>query len=189
MRGTDAGLIRVALAVAVRSAVTVTVIALVVLTGCSKEQDAIQQPAQPARETPEHRDESAERELAETSYREFVEVLSQADSLPDATRKHHLSKYMIDPQLSHVLKIVKQHKADNIGTYGSTIVRVRDVDIQDGHAVVRDCQDATKTGLRNTMTDKKINRGVASRHIEATLSKGPDGRWRVSEYNLLKGGC
>ncbi|WP_395111469.1 hypothetical protein [Actinomadura sp. SCN-SB] len=96
---------------------------------------------------------------------------------------------MIDPQLSHVLKIVTRHKSDDLATYGSVIVNIRSVDIQNGRASVRDCQDATNSGLRNTRTNKKINRGVPDRHIEATLRKGPDGRWRVSEYNLLKEDC
>ncbi|WP_285497832.1 hypothetical protein [Actinomadura sp. NBRC 104425] len=168
---------------------------LALLSGCTPEQASVTLPKQSAREaqgapgTPSDTAAAPESEAVKSAYRGFVSALERADSLPDATRKQQLATYMIDPQLSRVLEVVKEHKADHLATYGSVIVHINSVSVDGDDATLRDCQDATNAGLRDTRTDKKINRGVRERHVEATLKKGADGRWRVSKHIILGEGC
>ena len=168
---------------------------LALLSGCTGEQASVTLPKQSEREpqgapgTPSNAAATQESEAVKSAYREFVSALERADSLPDTTRKQQLSTYMVDPQLSRVLKVVKEHRKDHLATYGSVIVHINSVSVDGGDATLRDCQDATNAGLRDTRTYKKINRGVRERHVEATLKKGADGRWRVSKHIILGEGC
>jgi len=164
----------------------------VFLSGCTGEQASVTLPKQPEQApstAPSNASTTSESEAVKTAYQDFVSALERADSLPDTTRKQQLSAYMADPQLSRVLKVVKEHKADHVATYGSVIVHINSVSVDRDEATLRDCQDATNAGLRDTRTDKKINRGVRERHVEATLKKGADGRWRVSKHIILGEGC
>jgi hypothetical protein len=167
--------------------------AVLVSAGCQAEEAAVSLPKQPgqagAAGAPSSGTAESESNAVRSAYREFVTALERADSLPDADRKQHLSQYMVDPQLAHVLKAVEQHKADQVTTYGSVIVQINSVQVDKSEAVLRDCQDARYAGLRSTRTGKKINRGIEKRHVQATLKKGPDRRWRVSKHILLGEGC
>lgn len=80
-------------------------------------------------------------------------------------------------------------KIQNIATYGRIIVHVKRVQFTESGATVYDCQDSSGSGLLNSITGKKINRGVEQAHTKALLVKGADGRWRVSKSITVGEGC
>ncbi|MFI0354244.1 hypothetical protein [Actinomadura sp. 9N407] len=155
--------------------------------GCSGEPAKANLPAEPGPQSPSK--SSSDSEAVKDSYLKFVKTLERADTLPEATRKRELSTYMVDPQLSRVLKVIEQHRDDHLATYGSVVIRIKDVQVDGSKATVRDCQDASRAGLLNTETRKKINRGFKERNTQALMEKGADGHWRVSKFIELGEGC
>ncbi|RKS68276.1 hypothetical protein BZB76_6537 [Actinomadura pelletieri DSM 43383] len=97
---------------------------------------------------------------------------------------------MVNPQLSRVLRRVDEMKSQNIATYGHIVVHVKSVQLTaSGAATVYDCQDTRNAGLLNSVSQKKINRGIEQERTKALLVKGSDGQWRVSKSTTLGEGC
>lgn len=124
-----------------------------------------------------------------SAYTKFVAMLDRADSLPAETRKRDLATVMVDPQLSRVLRRVEEMKRQHIATYGQVAVRIKSVHLTVSGATVFDCQDSGTAGILNSVTGKKINRGVREGNIKALLVKGADGQWRVRKSITIGEGC
>ncbi|MFG2016903.1 hypothetical protein [Actinomadura geliboluensis] len=116
-------------------------------------------------------------------------MLDRADSLPAESRKRQLATVMTDPQLSRVLQRIDKMKSERLATYGHIIVHVQSVQLTPTGATVHDCQDSRNSGLLNSITRKKINRGVRQGNTKALLVKGSDGQWRVSKSITIGEGC
>ncbi|MGI5206154.1 hypothetical protein ACQEU6_31860 [Spirillospora sp. CA-108201] len=116
-------------------------------------------------------------------------MLDRADSLPAESRKRELAAVMVEPQLSRVLQRIDKMKSQHIATYGRIIVHVKGVQLTADGATVSDCQDSHGSGLLNSVTQKKINRGVRQGNTKALLVKGADGKWRVSKSITIGEGC
>jgi hypothetical protein len=144
---------------------------------------------QPPGDPSDNSQATREYESVRLAYREFVDVLGRAASLPRATRKERLSKYMVDPQLSKVLDAIQTNEANDITTYGSSMPHIKSVRINGDEATVDDCQDGSKAGLIEVSTSKKINRGLKEENIKTDLMKSVDGRWRVSNSTTIGEGC
>lgn len=123
------------------------------------------------------------------SYTSLVAVLDHADSLPADSRRRELSARLADPQLSRVLDRIEQMHAKHLASYGTSVVHVSNVRVDGAKAILRDCQDSSNAGLMNTVTHKKVNRGLKEEGIKAYLSKGGDGVWRVTKMISLGRGC
>jgi hypothetical protein len=122
-------------------------------------------------------------------YTTLVAELDHADSLPADTRRRQLSIHMSDPQLSRVLDRIDQLRAKHLTSYGNSVVHVKSVHVAGDQALLRDCQDSSGAGLENALTHKKVNRGLKEEGIKAYLSKGADGKWRVTKLVSLGKGC
>lgn len=123
------------------------------------------------------------------AYTRFAALLDRADSLPTESRKQELATVMVDPQLSRVLLRIDTMKSHHIATYGRIIVHVKSVQITTSGATLYDCQDSRDSGLMNSATGKKLNRGVSHGNTKALMVKGSDGQWRVSKSITIGEGC
>ncbi|GAA4242396.1 hypothetical protein GCM10022254_75250 [Actinomadura meridiana] len=159
-------------------------------SGCGGEPSAVALPSLTDSSTPLPSSSTvAEQRAVESAYSEFVAMLDRADSLPAESRKQELSTVMIDPQLSRVLRRIDEMKSQNIATYGRVIIHLQSVQLTESGATVYDCQDSRDSGLLNSVTQKKVNRGIEQERTKTLLLKGSDGRWRVSKTTTLGEGC
>ncbi|MWA02758.1 hypothetical protein F8568_020740 [Actinomadura sp. LD22] len=163
--------------------------AVVALSGCSGGQQAVALPSSTDSRTPLGSSSAADAKAAELAYRNFVAMLDRADSLPAESRRQQLATLMAEPQLSRVLKRIAVMKKQHLTTYGNVIVHVTSVQLTTNGATVLDCQDTRNAGLINSVTQKKVNRGVKEDSTKALLIKGRDGKWRVSKSITLGEGC
>ncbi|TMR04366.1 hypothetical protein ETD83_08380 [Actinomadura soli] len=166
----------------------VAVVALI-CSSCGGGPKAVALPSVTYSEAPLPSSTATEKDVVASAYTKFVAMLERADSLPARSRERELATVMADPQLSRVLQRIDEMKRQHIATYGHIIVHVKSVQLTASGATVYDCQDSRGSGLLNSITRKKINRGVQQGNTKALLVKGSDGRWRVSKSITLGEGC
>lgn len=128
-------------------------------------------------------------EAIRRTYITFIKTLDRADSLPASERRQQLSLHMTDPQLTQVINRIKEMKRENIASYGSVVPHVQRIEVSGKDATLYDCQDSSNAGIMNTLTRKKINRGIDNETVTAYLSKGSDGEWRVTKSVSHGKGC
>ncbi|GAA1834776.1 hypothetical protein [Actinomadura chokoriensis] len=163
--------------------------AVLALSGCTGGQQAVALPSSTTSATPLVSSTEADKRAAESAYRNFVAMLSRADSLPSSSRKQQLAAVMAEPQLSRVLKRIGEMKKQNLTTYGTIIVHIKSVELTTNGSTVLDCQDTRNAGLVNSVTKNKVNRGIKEESTKTLLVKGQDGKWRVSKSISLGEGC
>lgn len=163
--------------------------AVLALSGCNGGQEAVALPSSTGSEEPLASSSAVDKRAAESAYRNFVAMLDRADSLPSDSREQQLAAVMAEPQLSRVLKRIAEMEKQNLTTYGNVIVHIKSVELTEDGATVLDCQDTSNAGLINSVTQKKVNRGVKEENSKALLVKGRDGKWRVSKSITLGKGC
>jgi hypothetical protein len=120
------------------------------------------------------------------SYTRYWAVLPEAEHADSEThRRQLLSDYSTDPQLTIALQGIDDLHGKDLTSSGYVIVHIEKLQIGGATAMVWDCQDATKALIRKRSTGKIISRGVPNDHLQATLSRGSDGRWRISKFAPL----
>ncbi|MBO2460333.1 hypothetical protein [Actinomadura violacea] len=159
------------------------------LSGCNGGQQAVALPSSTGSRTSLTSSSEADKKAAESAYRNFVVMLDRAAALPDDSREQQLAAVMVDPQLSRVLKRVTEMKKQHLVTYGYVISHVTSVELTEAGATVLDCQDSRNAGVINTVTHKKVNRGIKDDNTKAMLIKASDGKWRVTKSISLEKGC
>ncbi|TDD87344.1 hypothetical protein E1293_08030 [Actinomadura darangshiensis] len=132
---------------------------------------------------------AGEEKAVASAYMKFVAMLDRADSLPTESRKQELATVMVDPQLSRVLQRIDKMRSQHLTTYGRIIVHVKKVQFAGSGATIYDCQDSRDSGLLNSITGKKVNRGVPQGNTKALMVKSSDGQWRVSKSITIGEGC
>jgi hypothetical protein len=120
------------------------------------------------------------------SYTQYWAVLPQAEHADsESWRRQLLSTYAIDPQLSTALRGIDDLHGRDLTSSGYVVVHIKKVQAGASTATVWDCQDATKALIRKRSTGKAVSRGVSHDYVRATLSRGSDGRWRISKFAPL----
>ncbi|WP_396452177.1 hypothetical protein [Actinomadura sp.] len=164
------------------------VVAMLALVGCTDK--ASTSPLPTAASSPRtSTTPQSDTEAIKRSYIAFIRTLDRADSLPASSRRKQLSIYMTDPQLSQVMNRIQEMKRDNVTSYGSVIPHVQRIEVNGNDATLHDCQDSSNAGNMNTLTRKKIDRGLNKETVTAQLLKGSDGRWRVTKTVSHGKGC
>lgn len=162
--------------------------AMIFLAGCVDEGNSVPLPS--AADSPrDPSSPSSDIEMIKRSYVAFIGALDRADSLPPNMRREQLAIHMTDPQLTRVIDRVQAMNKEGITSYGRAVPHVQHIAVTGGDATVSDCQDSSHAGIFNTLTGKKMNRGVKEEGITAFLSKGTDGRWRVTKTISHGKGC
>ncbi len=71
--------------------------------------------------------------------------------------------------------------------YGETRINPTVLSVEGGVAKIRSCQDESQTGRMKKATGEKVVVGRADAVLVATMVRGDDGVWRVSEATYPKG--
>jgi hypothetical protein len=120
------------------------------------------------------------------SYSRYWAVLPDAEHADSETRRRQLlADYSTDPQLTTALQGIDDLHGKDLTSSGYVVVHIEKVQLGIDTATVWDCQDATKALIQKRSTRKIISRGVPNDHVQATLSRGSDGRWRISKFAPL----
>lgn len=128
-------------------------------------------------------------EAISQAYARYWAVLPDAEHADSKVRRQQiLADYLIDPQLSTALHGIDDLHQQGQTSSGYVIVHIKKIQVDGDAAKLWDCQDATKALLRKRSTGKIISRGVPNDHFRAALSRGSDGRWRISKFTVL-GAC
>ncbi len=127
----------------------------------------------------------------EAAYREFWAVGQTFDrDYPPGRWRQVLARVATDPILSRALSGARLQREHGVVLYGEVILRLRVVSVLPGGAArVADCQDTSRTGQADAKTGKRRTVGVPRTPVSASLVRGADGRWRVSDVKYIGGGC
>ncbi len=205
MRATQDAPVRSGAAASARSwAIAVGVVGTaLLLAGCARLDQpvpaATNAPSAAATQRPEaaaptdHRADSAippaERAVIEAAYRRFWTVTATLDTLPMARWRAALSTVATQPLLSRVYNGIETNYEAGIREYGVVHPRPAVVSVGGGRASVLDCQDASMAGEIDTDTGLPKTVGHARTPVAATLVRGPDSTWRLSDARYLDGPC
>jgi len=127
--------------------------------------------------------------VIEAAYRRFWTVIATLDTLPTPQWRAVLSTVATDPLLTRVHDGIEANYKAGIREYGVVHPRPSVVSMGGGRASVLDCQDASMSGEIDTDTGLPKTVGNARTPVAATLVRGPDGTWRLSEARYLDGSC
>lgn len=120
------------------------------------------------------------------SYTGYWAALPRAEHADDATlRRQLLTDYAMDPQLTNALQGIDDLHNKGLTSSGYVVVHIQKVQLGGDAATVWDCQDTTKAVIQKSGTGEIVSHGDPKDLIRATLSRGSDGRWRISKFASL----
>ena len=131
----------------------------------------------------------SERTAVEAAYRKFWEVSWDVDKQPVGRWRPLLATVSVDPELTRLYAGTKAQSTAGIRLYGKVVPRPTVLRASGGRAEVRDCQDASKAGQADARSGKPKTVGVARAPVTASLVRGSDGVWRVSDVRYTGGSC
>jgi hypothetical protein len=123
------------------------------------------------------------------AYLRFWQVAQHVDAHPQSQWAYLLAPVVAEPLLSRLTAALRARIQAGYRQFGDVRPRPALVELAAGHASVVDCQDASASGEIDTSTGLPTNIGQPRTPVAATLSRGADGRWRVSDARYLDGGC
>jgi hypothetical protein len=123
-------------------------------------------------------------------YAAFWAQLTPVSEAPAGQRKAMLAPYVVDPELSSLLRGMSAAASKGQVFYGRDKLRPRLTQLSDarGVAVVDDCQDSRGSGLAERSNGRKITAGVARNHVVTTMHR-VNGRWLVAFVSYTKTAC
>jgi hypothetical protein len=128
-------------------------------------------------------------QAVEQAYRRFWDVAQDLDQNPEDHWRTALADVAADPVLSRILDGLHRRVRAGYRQYGTVVPHLTVVELGARRASVLDCQDASATGEIDTSTGLLTNRGRAHTPITATLTRGDDARWRLTDASYLPGDC
>jgi hypothetical protein len=129
------------------------------------------------------------RAAVESAYRRFWVVSWDVDKQPASRWRAVLATVSVDPELTRLYAGTKAQQQAGIRLYGQVHARPTVRQVAGNRATVSDCQDASKAGQADARTGKPKTVGVARSPVEATMLRGADGAWRVSDVRYTGGSC
>jgi hypothetical protein len=100
-----------------------------------------------------------------------------------------MSAIAVEPLLSHLVDGITEQHRKGLLDYGAVVPHPRIVQASAGRASIVDCQDASRSGTVDVQTGVVQSVGSARTPMASVLTRGADGRWRLSEARLLDGSC
>jgi len=125
------------------------------------------------------------------AYTAYFPASAAAEAATPARAQVLLAPYAAEPYLGHVLSQMAAYQARHEVSWGHVVPHVTRVTVRGQLARVRDCQDASHAALADSRTHRVIprTRGSARTSLIATLSRGSDGRWRLTSLAHLAAPC
>jgi len=168
----------------------------VALAGCRQSPDtgtgtaaAASPPPTPAAAAVSSAAPEADRAAVEAAYRRFWTVTAGMGRQPVARWRAVLSTVAVEPLLSRLYDGYQANYRAGVGEYGLVRPRPAVVGVRGGRASVVDCQDASMSGEIDTDTGLPRTVGGARTPVAATLVRGADGVWRLSDARYLDSSC
>ena len=123
-------------------------------------------------------------------YKAFWSELTPASRAPAPKRRALLSPYATDPELTSLLRGMASGDAKGTVFYGADQPRPRiaRLSVQQGIAVISDCQDSSHAGNADRSTGKRLTVGVARHPVSATMHLVA-GTWRVAFVTYQDSHC
>lgn len=128
-------------------------------------------------------------EAVRTTYERFWRDTWHLDKEVAGQQKQVVDQVAVEPERSILLQGAQWHQAQGVTLYGDPVERVTDVTVRGDQATVADCQDGSKAGQADARSGQPKNVGVARNPVVATLTRGTDGVWRVSQIRYPGGEC
>jgi hypothetical protein len=133
---------------------------------------------------------SANQRLAvEAAYRKFWAVSWDVDKQPPSRWRPVLASVSVDPELTRLYAGTKAQQQAGIRLYGHVEPHPSVRQVTGDSASIVDCQDASHAGQADARTGRPKTVGVARSPVEASLRRGTDGVWRVSDVRYKGGAC
>lgn len=129
-----------------------------------------------------------ERDAVVAAYKEFWVALQTLDEKPEGRWDEHLTEVAVNPQLRISLQAARFQALNEEETYGQVRARISDVEIDGAIATVKDCQDASHSGVADAKTGEHKTVGIAHNPVRAQL-KHHDGSWKVADIHYPGGEC
>lgn len=92
-----------------------------------------------------------------------------------------------DPELAQLVKTLGEQRRRGQVLYGLNHPRAEVLSITGGVAKIRDCQESSSAGLRDSQSGRRITVGVSRHPVESTLLKRGD-VWKVARVRYLPKG-
>jgi hypothetical protein len=143
----------------------------------------------PAAPTSAGSTEEAERAAVEAAYTKFWSVSWGLDRRPPGQWGATLATVATNPVLSRLYEGTRLQRAQGTRLYGQVVPHPTLRALTGGTARVIDCQDASHAGQADARTGTPKTVGVARSPVTATLTRGPDGVWRVADVDYPGGTC
>jgi hypothetical protein len=130
-----------------------------------------------------------DRSAVVVAYRRFWVVAPRVEALPRPQWRRALARVAVDPLLTHVYEGLRAELASGSREYGMVVLHPTVVELRAGRALILDCQDASRSGVLDIATGLPRTVGDSHTPVAATLVRGRDGAWRLSEARYLPGPC
>lgn len=126
-----------------------------------------------------------------SQYRAFWAHLTPASLAAAGQRRAILAPFAEDPELTSLIRGMAQQDRRGEAIYGENVPHptIGRLSVAQGLAVVRDCQDSSRSGVERRSTHARLTVGVKANPVVATLHLGADGTWRVSFVSYPKTTC
>jgi hypothetical protein len=124
-----------------------------------------------------------------TAYNRFWTIASTLDSQPPDRWRPLLTTVAADPLLTRVLDGLTAQTAAGVHQFGTVRTRPTLVSQTAQLVSIVDCQDASHSGTLDTRTGLPDTAGSPRTPIAASLTRDPNGHWRVTEARYLPGPC
>jgi hypothetical protein len=133
----------------------------------------------------------ADRAAVEAAYREYWRLAAVFDSrYPESRWRAVLAVVAADPLLSRAVSSARVQHDNGVRVYGQVVPRPTVAPVNGrGQATVRDCADGSHAGQADAATGRRRTVGAARLRVLATVVRGGDGRWRVSDLRFPGGSC
>jgi hypothetical protein len=163
----------------------VAVIAVVAVAACSSQGAAKLPPKSSPPRAPASSPASSAGSAADAvaaSYTAYFPVSKAAEAAGPSRARTMLAPYAAEPYLGHVLSQMAAYRARYEVPWGYVVPHLTQIDVRGALAQVHDCQNASHAALADSRTGRVISgtRGSARTSLIATLSRGHDGRWRLT---------
>jgi hypothetical protein len=123
------------------------------------------------------------------AYTEYWDVAVKVRDVPNNKLRAYLKDYFAEPYLTEEIRAVILQRVKKLESYGRIIPSITDVRVKGSRAVVRDCQDASSSGLRDPAHPSNNQKGTKRRGMVMTLVLGKDGRWRTVKLDSDPKAC
>lgn len=125
------------------------------------------------------------------AYTALFPAADKAILSPPEQARSILQNYVAGDYLDWEIRQVMSHQSEHQEPWGKVVVHVTKVNLKANNATVNDCQDASNAGLADTRTHALIKKtlGTANRNLIANMTRGSDGRWRVTGLRQYDSPC